>query len=236
MVELKINGKHINAERGEMLLDIARREGFQIPTLCHHEVLGADGRCRLCVVEVQRGNRKKIVTSCLYPAENGIDVFTESDDVKLVRKTILELLLARCPASDFIQYLAKQYGVEEVRYPKDNDKGKCILCNTCVKTCEYIVGVAALSMTGKGPLKKVSTPFDEASDVCIGCGACAVACPTGHIYVEDKNGFRTIWKKKFELAKCPVCGRHHAPIEQLEFISNKSGVAFDKLCICQNCK
>lgn len=236
MVEFKINGKQVKAEKGETVLAVAIREGFVIPTLCHHDVLGADGRCRLCVVEVQRGNRKRIVTSCLYPVEDGINVFTESDDVKLVRKTVLELLLARCPSSEVIQYLAKQYDVNNVRYAKDNDKGKCILCNTCVKTCETLVGVAALGMTGKGPLKKVSTPFDEPSEVCIGCGACVVACPTGHIYMEDRNGFRTIWRKKFELARCPVCGRHHAPVEQLEFISKKSGVAIEELRICQNCK
>ncbi|MBP8699879.1 MAG: (2Fe-2S)-binding protein, partial [Syntrophorhabdaceae bacterium] len=141
MVEFKINGRQVRAEKGETILDVAKREGFEIPTLCHHDVLGADGRCRLCVVELRRGKRKRIVTSCLYPVEDGIEIFTQTEDVKLVRKTVLELLLARCPSSDVIAYLAKQYGVNIVRYTKDNDKGKCILCNTCVKTCENIVGV-----------------------------------------------------------------------------------------------
>ena len=236
MVEFKINGRQVRAEKCETILDVAKREGFEIPTLCHHDVLGADGRCRLCVVELRRGKRKRIVASCLYPVEDGIEIFTQTEDVKLVRKTVLELLLARCPSSDVIAYLAKQYGVNIVRYTKDNDKGKCILCNTCVKTCENIVGVSAISLTGKGPFKRVSTPFDEPSEVCIGCGACAVACPTEHIYMEDRNGFRTIWRKKFELARCPVCGRYHAPVEQLEFISKISKTAMDELLICQDCK
>lgn len=236
MVEFKINGRQVRAEKGETILDVAKREGFEIPTLCHHDVLGADGRCRLCVVELRRGKRKRIVASCLYPVEDGIEIFTQAEDVKLVRKTVLELLLARCPSSDVIAYLAKQYGVNIVRYTKDNDKGKCILCNTCVKTCENIVGVSAISLTWKGPFKRVSTPFDEPSEVCIGCGACAVACPTEHIYMEDRNGFRTIWRKKFELARCPVCGRYHAPVEQLEFISKISKTAMDELLICQDCK
>lgn len=236
MVELKINGKTVMAEKEETVLNVARREGFVIPSLCHHETLGSDGRCRLCVVEVQKGNRKRVVTSCLYSVENGIEIFTESVNVNLVRKTVIELLLARCPNSEVIQYLAKQYQVDKVRYSKDNDKGKCILCNLCVKTCETIVGVTALCMAGKGPFKKATTPFDEPSDVCIGCGACAVACPTGHIYMEDKNGMRTIWRKRFELARCPSCGRYHSPVEQIQFISKKSGVSFDELVICQNCK
>ena len=236
MVELKINGKAVKAEKGETVLNVARQEGFVIPSLCQHESLGSDGRCRLCVVEVQRGNRRRMVTSCLYPVENGLEVFTETEDIHLVRKTVIELLLARCPNSEVIQYLAKQYNIDEVRYSKDNDKGKCILCNLCVKTCETLVGVTALCTAEKGPSKKATTPFDEISDVCIGCGACVVVCPTGHIYMEDNNGIRTVWKKRFELAKCPSCSRYHAPVEQLQFISKQSGVPYDELVICQNCK
>jgi bidirectional [NiFe] hydrogenase diaphorase subunit len=236
MVEFRIDGREVKAQEGETLLDVARREGFTIPTLCYHDVLGSDGRCRLCVVEVQRGAKKKIVTSCLYPVENGIEVSTESEDVILTRKTVLELLLARNPDAEVIRYLAAQHGVTNTRYTKDKDKGKCILCNLCVKTCETLVGVTALGMSGKGPVKKVTTPFDEPSDVCIGCGACVVMCPTGHIYMEDRNGVRTVWKKKFELAKCPRCGRYHAPVEQLRYISQRSGTPLDELLVCQDCK
>ncbi len=236
MVEFKINGRKVQGEKGESILDVAKREGYDIPTLCYHERLGSDGRCRLCIVEVQRGNRRRFVTSCLYPVENNIDVYTDSKDVILIRRTILELLLARCPGSEIIQHLAAEYGVTETRYSKDIDKGKCILCGQCIRTCESIVGVSALCMSGKGPAKKVTTPFDEPSDVCIGCGACAVVCPTGHIYIEDRGGYRTIWRKKFELARCPQCNRLHAPIEQLEFISKKTGVDIEELMVCQNCK
>ncbi len=236
MVEFTIDGKRVKGDRGETILAVGRREGFVIPTLCHHDALGSDGRCRLCVVEVVRGKRRRIVTSCLYPVEKDIEVFTDSPDVRLVRKTVLELLLARCPDSQTIAYLAHQYGIHTTRYEKDRDKGKCILCNLCVRACEQIVGVSALGMSGKGPFKKVTTPFDEPSDACIGCGACVVICPTEHIYMEDRKGVRTVWRKKFELARCSVCGRFHAPIEQLEFIARKTHVALDKLMVCQDCK
>jgi bidirectional [NiFe] hydrogenase diaphorase subunit len=236
MVEFTINGKKVKAGKDETILDVARREGYDIPTLCYHDTLGSDGRCRLCMVEVRRGNRKRIVTSCLYPVENGIEVFTESPDVLLVRKTVLELLLARCPDSEVIRYIAKEHGVSNTRYAKDNDKGKCILCNLCVKTCEFNVGVTALGMSGKGPSKKVTTPYGEPSRVCIGCGACVAICPTGHIYMEDRDGVRTIWNKRFELARCPKCNRYHAPVEQLEFIAAKSGTPIEQLLVCQDCK
>jgi NADH dehydrogenase/NADH:ubiquinone oxidoreductase subunit G len=236
VIEFRINGKIVKANEGETILDVARREGFDIPTLCHHETLGSDGRCRLCMVEVLKGKRKRAVASCLYQAESGIEVLTDTEDVRLIRATILELFLARNPASDVVRRLAAEYGVRETRYSKDNDKGKCVLCNSCVKTCETIVGVTALCLSGKGPLKKVTTPFDEPSDVCIGCGACFAACPTGHIYMEDRKGVRTIWKKQFELARCPRCGRYHAPFMQLEFIAEKSGTPLEQLLICQDCR
>lgn len=237
MVTFKIDNKVVEAREGEYLLDVARRNGFAIPTLCHHESLGSDGRCRLCVVEVKTKWRKRIVTSCLFPVSKDLEkVYTQSDDVKLVRRTVLELLLARCPESDVLKSIGKQYGVTEVRYPEDPDKGKCILCNLCVRTCENIVGVSAIGVSGKGPNKKITPPFNEASEACIGCGACVAVCPTGHIFMEDKNGVRLIWKKRFELAKCPKCGRYHAPVEQLQFISKKTNVPMDSLLICTNCR
>ena len=236
MIEFKINGREVKASEGETVLDVARREGFTIPTLCHHDTLGSDGRCRLCMVEVRKGKKKRMVASCLYQSENGIEVMTETPDVQLVRQTVLELYLARNPASEVIRHLAAGYGVYGSRYPKDNDKGKCVLCNSCVRTCETIVGVTALGLSGKGPQKKVTTPFDQPSEVCIGCGACMAICPTGHIYMEDRNGVRTIWNRKFELARCPRCGRFHAPVAQLEFISGKSGTAMDELVVCQDCR
>jgi len=236
VIEFRINGHKTAANEGETILDAARREGFTIPTLCHHETLGSDGRCRLCMVEVRKGKRKRIVASCLYQVENGMEVSTETPEIELIRRTVLELFLARNPASDVVRYLAREYGVTDTRYAKDNDKGKCILCNSCVKTCETVVGVTALGLSGKGPLKKVATPFDKPSDVCIGCGACMAVCPTGHIYMEDRNGIRTIWNKHFELARCPKCGRYHAPITQLEFISQKSGTTLDRLMVCQDCR
>jgi predicted molibdopterin-dependent oxidoreductase YjgC len=111
MVNLMINGKKITAQKDTMILEAARAAGIDIPTLCAHESVSRSGACRLCVVEVKKGNRTKIVTSCLYPVEEGIVVETKNERVLNVRRLVLELLLARNPESDVIADLAKKLGV-----------------------------------------------------------------------------------------------------------------------------
>ncbi|MBN1380850.1 MAG: (2Fe-2S)-binding protein [Deltaproteobacteria bacterium] len=237
MVNLVIDGKKIQAKEGITLLEAARENGIDIPTLCSHESLEPSGACRLCSVEVTKGNRSKIVTSCIYTVEEGIKVNTESERVKKVRKLIMELLLARNPDSDVIIELAEKLGVKpQKRFLPDHDKGKCILCRLCIKTCETIVGVSAIGFSSRGATKIVGTPFDEESDVCIGCGACAYVCPTGHIQMETTGDTRTIWGRTFKMTACNVCGRYFAPEDQLKYISQKTGVPLKELSTCTSCR
>jgi len=239
MAKFIIDGKKIEAENGATVLDAARENGIGIPTLCTHDEVGSAGACRLCVVEVKQGNRAKIVASCLYPAEDGIAVDTKSERVMAVRRLVLQLLLARCPGSGLIQDLAEQMGVKpEPRFTADTDKGKCILCRLCVRTCEQVVGVSAIGFSFRGADKTVGTPFHENSQVCIGCGACAYICPTGHIEMETtKTGdSRTIWGRTFKMATCKVCGRYFAPEDQLKYISRTAGVPLENLAVCISCR
>jgi bidirectional [NiFe] hydrogenase diaphorase subunit len=184
-VTLTIDGKSVTAEKGEMVLDVCRAQRIPVPTLCHHEAIGGDGRCRLCVVELREGDWFKLVTSCLYPVKEGLNILTNSDRVRKTRGMILELLLARCPTSADVRELAADYGVTKPRFDHDFDKGKCILCGMCVRTCAEVIGVSAIGNVNRGIHKVIGTPYMERAAACIGCGACAFVCPTGHIELHE---------------------------------------------------
>ena len=94
-VVLTIDGKEVKAKEGMSILEAARSVGINIPTLCHHEKLSAYGACRLCTVEIIRGQRSRLVASCVYPVEDGLVVKTESAPVIKGRRMLLELILAR---------------------------------------------------------------------------------------------------------------------------------------------
>ena len=237
MVNMIIDGKNVSAPKGSMLLEAIRGAGISVPTLCAHEAVSRSGACRLCVVEIKKGNRTRIVTSCLYGVEEGLTVNTKSDRVLNVRRLVMELLLARCPESDLLQKMAKDMAVEpQARYAVDTDKGKCILCRSCVRVCEEVVGVSAIGLFSRGSYKEVGTPYNEKSDVCIGCGACVYVCPTGHIEMTSTGDKRKIWGRTFKMQACEKCGKFFAPVDQLKFISKKTGVPIKELTTCTECR
>jgi heterodisulfide reductase subunit A len=182
MITFKLNGKTVQGEEGQYILQVAQKYGIEIPTLCYHKALEPAGMCRLCTVEVFDGRRTRFVTACNYPIWEGMEVKTDTEAVHKGRKLIVELLLARCPEVPILKDLAKKYGIEEPRFKKERDD--CILCGLCTRICERM-GNAAISLTGRGTEMKVDTPFHIQTEFCMGCGACASVCPTGHIKLED---------------------------------------------------
>jgi bidirectional [NiFe] hydrogenase diaphorase subunit len=131
MIRLKINGLEVSVEQGSTLLEAARFLGFPIPTLCHMDGLSSYGACRLCVVEIGEGPKAKLVSSCTYPAEEGLKVRTASTRVLRARRMILELLLASCPQSKTIQDLASAHGIRQQRFKQEYED--CILCGLNVR-------------------------------------------------------------------------------------------------------
>jgi NADH dehydrogenase/NADH:ubiquinone oxidoreductase subunit G len=175
MINLTINGLATSVEKGTTVLEAAKALGFPIPTLCYNEGLSPYGACRLCVVEIGAGNRTKLVTSCTYPAEEGLFVRTASERVMKARRMIIELLLATCPQSKTIQDLASEFHVRQQRFRQEHDD--CILCGLCVRMCEEQMAAKAIGFRGRGKGRSIGTPFDKQSEVCRLCGGCMYICP-----------------------------------------------------------
>jgi len=178
-ITLKINGIEVNAIKGTSILDVAKKIGIEIPTLCHNSELIPFGSCRVCSVEItDKRGRKKIVTSCNYPVFSGLEVDTKSQKTIRIRKLLLELLLARCPNVKVIKDLAKEYGIEQPIFWTADPKEDCILCGLCARVCEEKIGVSAINFANRGIDREVTAPYHTISDDCVGCGACAIVCPT----------------------------------------------------------
>ncbi len=212
MLNVKINGIEVSVPKGSTILEAARIAGVEIPTLCFMKNKNEIGACRICVVEANEGRGFRIVTSCVYPCSEGMEVLTNSQKVQKARKTTLELMLSThkkeclsCVRSTNceLQKLCREYGTDEhafdgfrPEYEIDystahltRDNNKCILCRRCVAACNEQF-VAVIGANDRGIDTNIGTPFDlPLNNVpCISCGQCTVVCPTGALTERDDTG------------------------------------------------
>ena len=197
------------------VLEVARNNGIDIPSLCYCENLSIYGGCRLCLVENERG---AMDAACSMQPKNGLVVNTHTEKVLESRRTTLQLLMsshrAQCLTCDKsgkckLQDYAKRYGVDDTRFgantycrePKDEssksivrDPSKCILCGLCVRMCDEVQNIGAIDFTQRGKKAYVAPGFGKtlAETSCVGCGQCAAVCPTGAITI--KNEVPKMWK------------------------------------------
>lgn len=238
MVTLKIDGRKFKAEEGKTILEVAQENNIYIPTLCHNEAVKPYGACRLCLVEITRNGKTKLVTSCIYEVEDGLEVKTNTERVARNRRMLMELLLARAPNNKEIQALARKLGVGETEFKQDDEQ--CILCGLCVRVCQEVVGVSALSLVNRGVNRQMATPFYEPSTACIGCGSCAYVCPVGAIDFKDVGDTRYIqWphnQMEFKLKQCKTCGRYWIPERQIEYMVEQTGLPPETFDNCPDCR
>jgi NADH dehydrogenase/NADH:ubiquinone oxidoreductase subunit G len=236
MLEITIDGKTIGAEKGEFILQAARRDGITIPSLCHHSALAGLGSCRLCIAEINEGGGNKVVASCVYPLKKNCEVRTRSEKIIAGRRMIISMLHDRAPEDAYLLELCAEYGVpKEDRYIMP-PRLKCVLCGRCAAACATL-GNGAISTVGRGTGKKISTPYGDVSADCMGCLACAKVCPVGAIDYEETPETRTIWNKTFTLVKCERCGKPFATKEELGVLKAKlSGAVTGRLDLCPDCR
>ena len=215
-VNLKINGLPVTVPAGTTILDAANSVGIRIPTLCFLKDINAIGACRICVVEVK--GARSLVASCVYPVNEGMEVFTNTPAVIKSRKMTLELILSThdrkclsCTRSQNceLQALCKEYGVEnesvfdgakpeyEIENTNDylvRDNNKCILCRRCVAVCNHNQGVGVIGANERGFITNIGCAFDmDLKDApCIACGQCVVVCPTGALH--EKDDTQKVWE------------------------------------------
>lgn len=208
MVNIKINGMPLSVPSGISILEAARYAGIEIPTLCYLKEINQIGACRICMVEVK--GARSLVASCVFPVNEGMEIFTNSEKVRNSRRTTLELILSTherkclsCVRSTNceLQKLCKEYGVENENkfdgvtpdYAYDDsmahmirDNSKCILCRRCVAACDA-QGISVIGANARGFDTSITSPFERniSEYSCISCGQCIVNCPTGALREKD---------------------------------------------------
>ncbi len=209
-ITLKINGLEVSAPKGSTILEAARLAHIEIPTLCYLKEINEIGACRICIVELKNG---KLVTSCVYPAEEGMEVFTNTPRVMDSRKKTIQLLLSNhnrsclsCVRSGHceLQELALELGVDDEHYYDGEmsqteidasaahmlrDNSKCILCRRCVAVCEKVQGIGVIGANNRGFATEIGSAFGMGlgETSCVSCGQCIAVCPTGALQEKDST-------------------------------------------------
>ncbi len=242
---VKIDGCKVRVKKDATILDAAKKAGIWIPTLCYHPSVSCDASCRLCMVELDRGDWRQPVTACNYPVRRDIVVYANSERAQQARRGVMELLLARAPESQELKELANRMGVYETRYPKVTESQRnCILCGLCVQICEQIIGKSAIGFAGRGVDRAVAAPFRQPSEDCIGCGACAAICPVGTIKIRIHKGQQEVeispFKSRAKLLVCKECGELVVSTlvseQTLDKIELNSEEFRERLRLCPKCR
>jgi predicted molibdopterin-dependent oxidoreductase YjgC len=236
--QVTIDGQPIQVEDGTTILDAAGRLGIEIPHLCYHPALEPYGVCRVCIVEMRKGRRVKTVTACNFPIQDDeLVIFTNSEGIVRDRRTVLELLLARCYSSPVVRDFCAKHGVDDTDLVK-TEAELCTLCGRCVNVCRDLIGQAAIGFESRGSERSTAVPFGKPTDQCIGCGACVYVCPTDCIKMEDLPQDRVVdrWMTTAPLLTCRRCGKGFGTVRELELLKGRHPVVKQYLEECPECR
>ncbi|MDD2449781.1 MAG: 2Fe-2S iron-sulfur cluster-binding protein [Sulfurimonas sp.] len=223
----KIDGICVTGQSNQTILEVARDNGIDIPTLCHLRGLSDVGSCRMCIVEIE--GRHEPIPSCTAKIKEGMEVTTSSPEIKAAREMILSMMFSEryhtcstCVVNgdcqlqsksvelelshSFTPYLNQRFEIDASHKNFVNDPNKCILCTRCIRVCDEIEGAHALDLFGRGLGTRVIHDMDEPwadSTSCTSCGKCVYVCPTGALYEKDISEEEIIKKREIvtELVK-----------------------------------
>lgn len=203
-VTLRIDGQEITVPKGTTVWEAARELGIDIPVLCHSPRMEPVGVCRMCVVDAGRAG--PMPASCIRPAEDGMEIKTDTPDVEAHRRMLTMLLLSEQPETsareastgdDELLALARRYGIDEIPLPDGADDAPrgadlsspviavdhqaCILCDKCVRGCDDVQHNDVITRTGKGYDARIAFDLNDpmGESTCVSCGECMAVCPTG---------------------------------------------------------
>lgn len=210
VITLQIDGKDVGAQEDQTILEVARENDINIPTLCHLDGLTPIGACRMCLTEIQGTN--KLLPACVTRVSDGMVVRTDSERLRKYRRMVIELLFSErnhvcsvCVSNGYcdLQTLAQQLGVDHLhvpyRYPRVAvdashlrfaiDHNRCVLCSRCVRSCDEVEGARTWDVMGRGIDSRVITDLNQpwgSSETCTSCGKCVQVCPTGALFEKGK--------------------------------------------------
>ena len=230
VVNITINGIKLQAQAGQTVYEAAAAAGIEIPVLCHHPALPPEGACRVCLIEIEK--QRNLQPACTYPVTEGMVVQTHSPKVLAARKFVLELIISDHPLDCMtceatgdcrLQDLAYEYDVDGTafaggrkhQYAIDDpnpfiqvDRNKCILCRRCVRACNYINGVEAISVVYRGFDAKIAFGMDSTMEdsPCEFCGSCVEVCPVAALWPKMSVGQGRPYQTRQVETVCSYCG------------------------------
>ncbi|HVS27317.1 MAG TPA: formate dehydrogenase subunit alpha [Burkholderiales bacterium] len=253
VVVFKLNGKTVSGYSNEILIEIAKRHGVEIPHLCYQKGMRPDGNCRACMVEIK--GERILAPSCCRNPKSGMEVFSDNERARASQKMVFELLLSDMSETSYtlnseLDLWAKKLKVGKPRFsPRQQPAADvshpaiavnldaCIQCTRCLRACREEQVNDVIGYAFRGEHSKIVFDLDDPMGIstCVACGECVQACPTGALM--PARGVGMLKPDKTVDSVCPYCGvgcqlTYHVKDNKILYVQGRDGPAnHGRLCV-----
>ena len=253
MISLHLDGRVVLAREGETLLDLADREGAEVPRLCHKPGLDPVGNCRACMVEVQ--GERVLAAACCRTVQPGMQVQTASPRARAAQAMVLELLQSDLPEKPYTRhnevdqwaiklglgrprFAARAQPQADISHPAMAvNLDACIQCTRCLRACRDVQNNDVIGLALSGSDARIVFDLDDpmGQSSCVGCGECVQACPTGALAPAGGVALQAGDREVESL--CPFCGvgcqvTYHVKDDRILYVEGRDGPANQgRLCV-----